>query len=60
MTVVNEPGVWKLTFTSRKPKAERFTDWLATDVIPTLRKTGSYAIKPPVPMTQLEIVAANA
>lgn len=40
--VINEPGVYKLTFTSRKKEAEEFTDWLATDVIPSIRKHGAY------------------
>jgi prophage antirepressor-like protein len=44
MAVVSESGVYKLVFTSRKPEAEKFTDWLATEVIPSIRKTGSYSI----------------
>ena len=40
--VINEPGVYKLTFTSRKKEADEFTDWLATDVIPSIRKHGAY------------------
>ena len=40
--VINEPGVYKLTFTSRKKEADEFTDWLAIDVIPSIRKHGAY------------------
>jgi anti-repressor protein len=40
--IVSEAGVYKLVFTSRKPEAEKFTDWLAVEVIPQIRKTGSY------------------
>lgn len=43
MTVVSEAGVYRLVFKSRKPVAERFKRWLAHDVIPAIRKTGSYA-----------------
>lgn len=43
MLVVNEAGVYKLVFTSRKPEAERFTDWIAEEVIPAIRKHGIYA-----------------
>ena len=43
MTAVSEAGVYKLVFTSRKAEAERFTDWIATDVIPSIRKHGVYA-----------------
>lgn len=44
MTTVSEPGVYRLTFTSRVEGAERFKDWLAEEVLPSIRKTGSYSI----------------
>lgn len=43
MTAINEAGVYKLVFTSRKPEAERFTDWIASEVLPSIRKYGMYA-----------------
>jgi prophage antirepressor-like protein len=43
MAVVNEAGIYKIAFTSRKPEAERFTDWVAGEVLPTIRKHGMYA-----------------
>lgn len=42
MIIVSEAGVYRLVFKSRKPVAERFKRWLAHEVIPSLRKTGSY------------------
>lgn len=39
---LTESGVYKLVFKSRKPNAETFTDWVTDEVLPTLRKTGSY------------------
>lgn len=39
---LTESGVYKLVFKSRKPNAEAFTDWVTDEVLPTLRKTGSY------------------
>jgi anti-repressor protein len=42
LLIVNEPGVYKLVFTSRKPEAEQFTDWLAIEVLPTIRRYGAY------------------
>jgi len=42
--VINEPGVYRLIFTSRKPAAERFKRWLAHDVLPELRRTGRYVM----------------
>lgn len=54
MTVISEPGIWKLAFTSRKPEAEKFTDWVAEEVIPSIRKTGTYSLKPKLPQTYAE------
>lgn len=39
---LTESGVYKLVFKSHKPNAEKFTDWIADEVLPILRKTGSY------------------
>ena len=39
---LHNTGVYKLVFKSHKPNAEAFTDWIADEVLPTLRKTGSY------------------
>lgn len=41
---VNESGLFSLVLSSRKPEAKRFKKWLTAEVIPTIRKTGSYAI----------------
>lgn len=41
---LTESGVYKLVFKSRKPNAEAFTDWVTDEVLPTLRKTGSYSV----------------
>ena len=43
--VINEAGLYKLTFKSRKPAAKEFTRWVTHEVLPTLRKTGSYSTK---------------
>ena len=40
---LTESGVYKLVFKSHKPNAERFTDWIADEVLPTIRKHGMYA-----------------
>lgn len=41
---LTESGVYKLVFKSHKPNAEEFTDWIADEVLPSIRKTGSYSI----------------
>ena len=43
---LREPGVYKLTFASRKAEAEALQDWIYEEVLPSIRKTGSYSIQP--------------
>lgn len=42
MLIVNEPGLYRLIFTSRKPNAEKFQDWVYHEVLPSIRKYGYY------------------
>lgn len=39
---INESNMYKLIFQSRKESAERFTDWVTGEVLPSIRKTGAY------------------
>lgn len=39
---VNESNLYKTIFQSRKESAERFTEWVTSEVLPSIRKTGSY------------------
>ena len=39
---LTESGVYKLIFKSRKEAAERFQDWVTDEVLPSIRKTGTY------------------
>lgn len=41
-SIISEEGVYKLAFRSRKPEAEKFTDWIAGEVLPSIRKHGRY------------------
>lgn len=43
LSVINESGLYSLIMTSRKPEAKRFKRWVTHDVLPSIRKTGSYA-----------------
>ncbi len=42
---LTESGVYKISFRSHKPEAERFTDWVADEVLPSIRKTGQYSVQ---------------
>ena len=44
MTTVNEPGLYALVLGSRKAEAKRFKRWVTHEVLPAIRKTGSYAV----------------
>ena len=45
MTVVNESGLYALVFGSRLDSAKKFKHWVTAEVLPSLRKTGSYEMK---------------
>ncbi|MEV4907883.1 Bro-N domain-containing protein, partial [Streptomyces albidoflavus] len=49
MTLVSEAGVYALMLISRSPKVRAFRRWLTHEVIPSLRRTGSYSIEPAAP-----------
>lgn len=42
--VINEYGLYSLILSSRKPEAKKFKRWITHEVIPAIRKTGSYSI----------------
>lgn len=45
MVVINESGLYDMIFESRLPKARDFRHWVTSDVLPELRRTGSYSIQ---------------
>ena len=42
--MVNEPGMYRLIFQSRKPEAEAMKRWVYHEVLPSLRQFGSYSV----------------
>lgn len=42
MKFISESNLYKLIFQSKKKEAEKFTDWVTDEVLPTIRKHGSY------------------
>ena len=57
VTIVNEPGLYSLVLGSRKPEAKNFKRWITHEVIPSIRKTGSYRIQEPETPAQLRAKA---
>lgn len=41
-TFVNESNFYKVVFQSRKPQAEEYTEWVTSEVLPSIRKHGGY------------------
>ena len=53
MLTVMEPGLYRLVFKSRKSIAQRFKRWVFHEVIPSVRKTGSYSVESSTPIAKL-------
>ena len=53
---INESNLYKTIFQSRKESAERFTEWVTSEVLPSIRKTGSYS-KPLTTSEQIRLLA---
>lgn len=43
-TIINESGVYALIFGSKLPNAKKFKHWVTSEILPTIRKTGTYLI----------------
>ena len=48
VAVINESGLYALILRSDKPNAKPFRKWVTSEVLPAIRKTGSYSIQKPV------------
>lgn len=60
--VVNEPGLYSVILRSDKPEAKDFKRWVTHEVLPSIRRTGSYGMAPAQvqPMTPAQLLAAQA
>lgn len=53
---INESGLYTLIIKSNLPKAKRFRKWVTSEVLPSIRKTGSYS-KPLTTSEQIRLLA---
>lgn len=61
MRIIDEGGLYRLIFKSRSAAAERFQAWVTEDVLPSIRKTGSYAVaEHHIPQTRAEALRLAA
>ncbi|ODT75475.1 MAG: antirepressor [Nitrosomonadales bacterium SCN 54-20] len=57
--VINESGLYAAILKSRKPEAKRFKKWVTSEVLPSIRKTGSYSsFTASIPTSQTDTVNA--
>ena len=54
VTIINESGLYSLIFGSKLESAKRFKRWVTSEVLPTIRKTGSY--KPMTIAEQIQLL----
>lgn len=57
LQVLKEANVYRLIMRSNLESASRFQDWVTEEVLPSIRKTGSYSIKP---LSQAELLLQQA
>jgi len=54
MRIISESGLYNVILLSRKPEAKRFKKWITSEVLPEIRKTGSYLRTPRTYIQALE------
>lgn len=57
MIVINESGLYALIFSSKLDSARRFKRWVTSEVLPAIRKTGKYSVKPPKAKSLQDVLA---
>lgn len=57
---INESGIYSLIFSSKLESAKRFKKWVTGEVLPTIRKTGSYEVAPQFNLPQTYVEALEA
>ena len=58
-TFVNEDGLYDVILDSRKPQAKAFRKWITSEVLPSIRKSGSYSVPNAQPTLQDKVFAIN-
>ena len=58
--IINESGLYSLILSSKLPNAKKFKRWVTSDVLPAIRKTGSYSIQSKPDSYTIEDPAARA
>lgn len=59
VTIVNESGMYQVVLRSDKPEAKQFRWWVTHEVLPSIRRTGSYAVETPEQLMSRALVTAQ-
>ncbi len=54
-TIVNESGLYAAIFGSKQENAKRFKKWVTSEVLPSIRRTGTYGV-PQLPQNNMELL----
>lgn len=58
-TIINESGLYSLVLSSKLPGAKKFRRWVTGEVLPSIRKTGGYALPQDYPSALRALAAAE-
>lgn len=53
LVIINESGLYSLILSSKLPNAKKFKRWVTSEVLPAIRKTGSYTVPAALPDRKL-------
>ncbi|MCK8639041.1 BRO family protein [Fructobacillus fructosus] len=54
---LTEPQFYRLATKADSPQAEKFQDWVTSEVLPSIRKTGSYSVQPMDDFDKIALIA---
>lgn len=60
LTIIDEAGLYSLVLRSKLPAAEAFQEWVVAEVIPSIRKTGSYSVNQDIKAKEVEARLNNS
>lgn len=60
VTIINESGLYSAILKSRKPEAKAFKKWVTSEVLPSIRRTGSYSVETTFPTTAARKTAEDS
>lgn len=59
-TLINESGLYSLILYSKLPAAKKFKRWVTSEILPSIRKTGSYSVNQDIKAREVEARLNNS